>query len=325
MTARRLLPLAVTALALGGGALAGAAAPPASISARIKVGPGAGVPAVDRNAVWVPITKAGSVVRVDVARKRVVATVKLGAPPRFTGYLDSSVIAGGSVWVARDVGDEIDRIDPKTNRLVSRIEVDSRPGGLAAGGGYVWAFHFLGPYLTRIDATTGEKRVFEIKNAAGTGIAYTSDAVWLLTATPSSLIKIDPDTGAVLARIPIVPPPPPKHGIVDTWWVAAGDGALWVANANYDRATHVDAVRAKVVAYVPVPVEIPFGVVVYKGSAWVAGEGKLVRIDPRTNRVAGVVVLAAQSRPVFTQDAVGPSGLWATDYDEGVLYRLRVP
>jgi len=28
--------------------------------------------------------------------------------------------------------------------------------------------------------------------------------------------------------------------------------------------------------------------------------------------------------PVFTQVAAGPSGLWATDYDKGVLYRLNV-
>ena len=324
MTLRRLLVAGVV-LALSSGTLAGAAARPATVSARIAVGRGAGVPAVDGNAVWVPATKLGSVVRVDVAGKRVVKSIKLGAPPRFTGYLDSAVIAAGSVWVARDVGDEIDRIDPARNRLTARIKVDSRPGGLAVGGGYVWAFHFLGPYVTRIDATTGAKRVFTIQGAAGTGIAYDAGAVWLLTATPSSVIKLDPGSGAVLARVPIVPPRPPKHGIVDTWWIAAGGGSLWAVNANYDRVTRVDEATGKAVASVSVPVSIPFGVVVYRGAAWVAGEGKVVRVDPATNRVAGVVTLSRSSRPVFTQVAAGPSGLWATDYDAGTLYRLRVP
>jgi hypothetical protein len=50
-----------------------------------------------------------------------------------------------------------------------------------------------------------------------------------------------------------------------------------------------------------------------------------VRIDPASNRVAGVVTLSKTSQPVFTQVSAGPSGLWATDYDEGVLYRLHVP
>jgi DNA-binding beta-propeller fold protein YncE len=323
MSIRRLLVVA-TVLAVCGGALAGAAVRPATVVATINVGRGAGVPAVDASTVWVPLTKLGSIARVDVAGKRVVATIKLGAPPRFTGYLDAAVLAGGSVWVARDVGDEVDRIDPETNKLVARIKVDSRPGGLAAGGGYVWAFHFLGPYLTRIDETTGDKRVFTIDRAAGTGIAVDGGAVWLLTANPSSVIKIDPASGKVLARIPLKPPQPPKHGIVDTWWMAAGGGSLWVAIANYDQAARVDEATAKVKAYVPVPVQIPFGAAVYRGSAWIAGESKVVRIDPAANQVAGVVTLS-RSRAVFTQVTAGPSGLWATDYDAGKLYRLRVP
>jgi streptogramin lyase len=301
------------------------ALPAPSVAYHVQVGRGAGVPAVDANAVWVPNTKDGSVSRVDPRTRRVVKTLKLGAPPRFTGYLDSAVLAGGSVWVARDVGDEIDRIDPARNRLVARIAVDSRPGGLAAGGGDVWAFHFLGPYVTRIDAATGAKKVFTVAGAQGTGIAVAGGAVWLLTANPSSLVKLDPQTGGVLARVAVTPAAPPMHGIVDTWWVAAGGGSLWLANANFDRVTRVDAATAKVTASIRVPEQIPFGVAFYRGAAWVAGEGKVARIDPATNRVTGVVTLSAGSRPVFTQVAAGPAALWATDYDAGVLYRLKTP
>ena len=63
----------------------------------------------------------------------------------------------------------------------------------------------------------------------------------------------------------------------------------------------------------------------YRGAAWVAGSGKFTRIDPATNRATRPVTLAAGSAPVFTQIAAGRSGLWATDYDRGVLYRIRVP
>ena len=323
MTRRILLTTAV-ALAACSTALAGASAPP-SVAFHVQVGRGAGVPAVDVGAVWVPNTKDGSVSRVDPRTHKVVKTIHLGAGPRFTGYLDSAVVAGGSVWVARDAGDEVDRIDPKTNRLAARIKVDSRPGGLAAGAGnYVWAFHVLGPYVTRIDAATGAKTVFTVTGAQGTGIAATGDAVWLLTASPSSLVKLDPQTGDVLARVAVTPAAAPKHGIVDTWWVAAGGGSLWLANANYDRVTRVDAASAKVVASIPVPEQIPFGVAWYGNAAWVAGAGKVARIDPATNRVAGVATLSARSQPVFTQVAAGPAGLWATDYDQGVLYKLRL-
>jgi YVTN family beta-propeller protein len=294
-------------------------------TARVEVGDGAGVPAVDRGAVWVPNTKSGTVSRVDAATNRVVATIKLGTPPRFQGYLDAAVAAGGSIWVARDVGDEVVRIDPATNRVSARIEVESRPGGLAAGGGYVWVFHFQGSTVTRIDADTGAKKTFTVPRALATGIAYSEGAVWLLTEKPAFLIELDPATGAVRARVPVTPRTPPKHGIVDTWWVAAGGGSLWVVNANYDRVTRVGAAGAKVVASVAVPVEIPFGVTFGNGAAWVAGEGKVVRIDPATNRVTGTVTLSETSAPIFTQVAFGPAGLWATDYDAGRLYRLHAP
>lgn len=303
---------------------AGVAGAAPGVAYKLKVGRGAGVPAVEAAAVWVPNTKDGTVSRVDPRTRKVVTTIKLGPPPRFTGYLDAAVSAGGSVWVARDIGDEIDRIDPKTNRLAARIEVESRPGGLTAGGGYVWAFHFLGPYVTRIDQATGEKTVFTIPGAAGTGIAYAGDAVWLLSAGPSSLTKLDPATGAVLAKVGVTPRGSARHGIVDTWWVAAGGDSLWLANANWDRVTRVDAATAKVTASIPVPVQIPFGVAWYRGAAWVSGAGRVVRIDPRTNKPAGVVTLDPKSLPVFTQVAAGPAGLWATDYDAGMLYRLRV-
>lgn len=306
-------------------ALAAGAGPAPSVSARIKVGAGAGVPAVAGGAVWVPETRTGSVDRVSVRTKKIVATIKLGAGPRFPGYLDAAIAAGGSIWVAWDVGDEVDRINPATNKLVKRIKVDSRPGGLAEGGGYVWVFHFDAPYLTRIDAKTGVKRQFTIPKALGTGVAYANGAVWLLTEKPSFLIKLDPETGAELARVAINPPGPPKHGIVDTWWLASGGNSLWLTNPNYDQATRVDSTTAKVVAYVRVPVEIPFGVVVRKGVAWVAGAGKVMRIDPATNRVSATVTLSKTSRPIFMQVASGDSGLWATDYDAGTLYHLHVP
>jgi DNA-binding beta-propeller fold protein YncE len=328
VTARLTVLVLAVSLATAAGAGAGPLVPGPKgiyVSARIKVGAGAGVPAVAGGTVWVPNTRAGTLSRVNVRTKKVAATIKLGPGPRFQGYLDAAVAAGGSIWVARDAGDEVDRIDPATNRLTARIKVASRPGGLAKGGGYVWAFHFEGSAVTRIDAATGAKKTFTVPGALGTGIAYAEGAVWLLTEKPSFLIKFDPQRGAVLARVAIRPPGVAKHGIVDTWWVAAGGGSLWLTNPNYDRVTRVDAARAKVVASIPVPVEIPFGVVVRNGVAWAAGAGKVMRIDPATNRVTATVTLSSTSAPIFMQVATGDSGLWATDYDAGMLYHLHVP
>ncbi|HSS72241.1 MAG TPA: hypothetical protein VLK53_01620 [Gaiellaceae bacterium] len=294
---------------------------PPSVALHVQVGGGAGVPAVDRGAVWVPNTGDGTVSRVSLAGQ-VVATVPLGAGSGAGGFLDSAVVAGGSVWVARDAAGEIVRIDPATNTVAKRIKVAARPGGLTTGGGYVWAFHFLGPQVTRLGQATGAKKVFTVPGVAGSGIVYAGGAAWLLSTRPPALVKLDPKTGRVLARVPIPLGATLKHGIIDAWWVAAGAGSLWVAQANYDRVVRV---TGKVARAIPVPVAAPFGVAFYRGAAWVAGSGKVARIDPGTNHAARPLTLGPGSSPVFTQVAAGPSGLWATDYDQGVLYRLSVP
>ena len=59
-------------------------------------------------------------------------------------------------------------------------------------------------------------------------------------------------------------------------------------------------------------------------AAWVVGSGKVVRIDPAADRPGAALGLAKGAAALFTQLAAGPSGLWATDYDRGMLYRLRV-
>jgi DNA-binding beta-propeller fold protein YncE len=308
---------------LGAALLVGLAlATPPAVAFRVPTGKGAGVPAVDSATVWVPNTQAGTVSRVSVRGRKVTATIKLGTPALAGGYLDSAAVAGGSVWVARDLANEIDRIDPATNRVRARIKVSSRPGGLTTGGGYVWAFHFLGPQVTRIDERTGAKRVFTLPDVAGSGIVFAGDSVWVLSTRPPGLVELDPATGKELARVAIPLSPNLKHGVIDAWWVAAGAGSLWVAEANYDRVERVDAATAKVTASIPVPTAAPFGIAFYRGAAWVAGSGKVSRIDPATGKVASPLTLARGSAPVFTQVAAGPSGLWATDYDKGVLYRV---
>ena len=96
--------------------------------------------------------------------------------------------------------------------------------------------------------------------------------------------------------------------MVDTWWVAAGGDSLWVVNANWDRVARVNAATAKVVASMPVPVQIPFGVVFYRAPrGWRARARSCGSIRRRTGRRGGRA--RPRSQPIFTQVAAGPSGL----------------
>jgi hypothetical protein len=118
------------------------AVPELQLGASIRVGPGAGVPAIGAGAVWVPTTSDGMLVRVDPASGAVTARVRVGPPTSPATDLDSAVFEGGAVWVASDTGAQIARVDLATNAVTTRITTTARRGGLAAGGGFVWAFHF---------------------------------------------------------------------------------------------------------------------------------------------------------------------------------------
>jgi hypothetical protein len=166
--------------------------PELSVGAPLAVGPGAGVPAVGDGDVWVPTTDDGMLVR--VTGGTVASRARVG-PASSDGFLDSAVLAGGSVWSSSDAGATVTRLLPPAT-----IAVAERPGGLTAGGGAVWAFHFLRGTVTRIDPASAAATGIEVTDARATGIAYGGDSLWLLTVNPARVLQVDPSSGLSSGR-----------------------------------------------------------------------------------------------------------------------------
>ena len=227
---------------------------PPSVALHVQVGGGAGVPAVDRGAVWVPNTRRDRVARQPAGRwwrRRSEPGSERGC------FLDSAVVAGGASGVARDAG-EVDRIDRRRG-----------PGGAAHHGGGAAGRPDVGGYVRFTSSARSRADQARAKGLHGPGVGRVGDRLRgerRLGALHASagLVKLDPKTGRVLARVPIPLAPTLKHGIIDAWWVAAGAGSLWVAQANYDRVVRV---TGKVARAIPVPVAAPFGVAFYRGAA----------------------------------------------------------
>jgi streptogramin lyase len=125
------------------------------------------------NALWVAVPNANTIVRVDPANDRVVATLKLPYSPcaflvadeggiwsagggcadkvghidirtkKVTGTVPEPhpvglALAFGSVWVAAIDSANVDQVDPRTGRLVARLHVGGTPVRLGVGFGSVW-------------------------------------------------------------------------------------------------------------------------------------------------------------------------------------------
>src|SRR5215207_6161711 len=169
----------------------------------------------------------------------------------FSANITEVAFGAGYEWVSsgdyypgpvgrRQPGDVMLRVDPRTNRVVDRIPVDS-PSGLAFGHGSVWVTSAAYGTVSRIDPQTGEV-VAKIEVGRG-AVDESSGAVWVAGLDLSEdyveydppkysedrkLSRVDPATNRVVAEIPI------RAGWPDggAQSVAAGKGAMWAQSVD---------------------------------------------------------------------------------------------
>jgi Tol biopolymer transport system component len=155
----------------------------------------------------------------------ITATIAIGAFPR------GVAVAEGAIWATVDNAtggpDEhlLVQIDPSTNEIVRTVRLP-QAGDVAYGAGDLWVTSWDGQQsvLLRVDRATAEVTDNIPLGWNADDVAFGFDAVWVTVTTseasPSGeVLRIDPETNEVVARIP-----------VDTGWprdVVVGEGHVW--------------------------------------------------------------------------------------------------
>ena len=272
----------------------------------------------------------------------------------FSANVTEVAFGAGSVWVSsadyypgpveeRQPWDAIYRVDPETNRLISRIPVDS-PSGVTFGHGSAWAVSAGHGTVSRIDPDTGEV-VAKIEVGRG-AVDVASDerggAVWVAGlhfpedheerpppkhSGARKLTRVDPETNEVVAEIPVEEATP--YGGASG--VAVGEGAVWAQSGGGD-LLKVDARTNRVVASVPLG-DYSTHLAVSGGSVWATGQDHsgtwLKRVDPRAVEVVRTRDLGPADSGGYGRlaaDAMGrvwfvEGGAW-TGEGEGTLTRI---
>jgi branched-chain amino acid transport system substrate-binding protein len=139
------------------------------------------------------------------------------------------------------------------------------------------------------------------------GVAVGGDAVWAISGSAATVLRIDPGTGKVTARIAIVASRDTQSPYPIA--VAVALRSVWVLNATAATVTRIDPVHAGVTTTIPLGIErVPRRIAVGAGAAWVANaDGTLARIDPATNALTTTSIA-----PSLYDVAVGPRGVWVT-------------
>lgn len=144
---------------------------------------------------------------------------------------------------------------------------------------------------------------FVLGQRAGGPLAVGEGAVWAMNDAKATLMRIDPERNAVIARI--------KVGTPEA--AAAGDGAVWLSNPSENKVTRVDPATNSVTATIPVGPQ-PEGIAVSPGAVWVvnAGGPSVSRIDPATNRVLATIRVGPKSDCCAEHTSViaSPRAVW---------------
>jgi DNA-binding beta-propeller fold protein YncE len=201
----------------------------------------------------------------------------------------SNIAVGeGAVWALNTEDDTVSRIDPKTKRVVKTFESAGRPSDLAAGAGAVW-----------------------VGNGGGRYRNFTA-----------SISRVDPDSAAITRTVTL---PDKTEGAFGSHnpglpRIAVGAGAVWAVNPD-DTLSRIDPETGKLVAPIDVGISASTIAAGEEGVWFLSWEDRSVmRLDPRTNRVAEKIPLGIHS---LSGIAVGAGSVWVTAQDEGLLWRIE--
>lgn len=260
--------------------------------------------------------------------------------------------AGDSVWLSETDAGSVARIDPGTNEVTSRLRVGGQPGFLTAGFGDVWLTSFSSSKVWRIDSSTGKVAVVTRLEAAGYGLSPGFGSMWVAGHDNDTLVELEPDTGHVLGQAHVPSPTDVVAGFGKLWVpsedghvyaidpatlkttatvkveaahaVAVGFGSVWASSGgDADVVTRIDPDAGKVIAEIETEVAgFPDRMAALAGKLWVGQyqASHVLGIDPKTNEIAARLPAGSGAAVV----SAGFGALWAANYDDDTVWRLKV-
>jgi YVTN family beta-propeller protein len=245
-----------------------------------------------------------TVSRIDPQSRRVTDVIGVGTEVRdlAPGF--------GSLWVAGGNDGTIARVDLASNS-VRTFRFGAGSGEpvfwISTGAGAVWATR--GSMLLRIDPETNS--VVRTRIPAPAGLAAGRGAVWIPTAD-GRLLRVSPHPNSVSAQaLHLVggPASAPAVGMGALWLAAyAGHGEIQRIDPQ---AVGISSTNAEAVAALSGTARTPgtpLDVAVGEGAVWaVDGRGVVVRIQPKTMRVAATIATAPTLRSAL---AAGYGAVW---------------
>ena len=237
-------------------------------------------------------------------------------------HASAGVMAYGSLWVTQYNVSSLDRIDPRTGKVLAHIDVGGSPGAVHPGDGAIWVMDWERGRVVKVDPATN--RVVGVAGSGGIDgdLAFADGAVWT-AGSRAVLMRIDPDRLTVTRRVPLGVPaatrngPPVSPGLApagDTMWVVVGADVVQVDMRSGDIIG-----RARSPMLMP---EFARRTAADPSGLWISSPTRreLIHIDARTRHVTRFP-LRGDPGPVALIDG----RVWVgTVHNSGALTRVTV-
>jgi DNA-binding SARP family transcriptional activator/outer membrane protein assembly factor BamB len=201
-------------------------------------------------------------------------------------------------------------LDPASARVTAVLHLGARPEAIAVADGVLWAANFDDQTVERVDLRTHAVHTIGTDGAV-TSIAVGAGGLWLGERSGGEVIRLDPTTGQVLARIRVG---------AGTVGIATGFGSVWVSSESAGTVDRIDPADDRVVARLRL--RGPAGIAVAPSGIWVAESfgRSLAEIDPRSNTVAVRIPLDLAPDAL----AYANGDLWATHPLDNAVTRITL-
>jgi len=205
-------------------------------------------------------------------------------------------------------------IDPGTNKVVDAVpNVGVTPSAIAIGAGSVWVASLGARTMTRIDAQTRALQATIPLSATATDVAFGYGSVWTANGILGSVSRIDPAVNAVSTTTQDVSSRSTDGSI------AVGEGAVWYASA-IGTVTELDRSSAKI-AGTGIAGVSPSDVAAGEGFVWVtnAGASSVSEMNPRTlGDVRPPINVGSRPQSV----TVGGGAVWVANEGSDNVFRI---
>src|SRR4051794_16104470 len=227
--------------------------------------------------VWAATVDSASLTGVDARTRSILREVPLRMSP------DAMAVGARTGWVVNGRRGELVRITlgyadaaPPIRFRRGPPRPTARVTSVAAGAGGVWVTDGS-PRLVRVDPATRAVTAIPVGRPLD-GVTVGAGAVWAISASGASVLRIDPRTNAVTDRVVLVTRPGENAPLPTR--IVASPAAVWVLSRNIATVTRIDPQTRGVAAVIPIGVDrSPNEIAATGEAAWVANEdGTLSRI-----------------------------------------------